>query len=200
VRCGFGERLIAALALAALSPLFLAVTAAVLLFDGPPVFFRQERFGRGGAPFNVFKFRTMLRNSEALQGRLQDRLGEKDRLFKLSRDPRVTRTGAFLRRTFLDELPQLLNVIRGEMRLIGPRPLPASDQSHYTQPAHAFRLKGMPGMTGLWQVSGRNERTFDEMCLLDAYYLCNRSRALDARILARTARLLARHAGLRGES
>lgn len=189
-RCGLFERVAAALALVVLSPLFCAIAALILLFDGPPVLFRQERYGKGGAPFTLFKFRTMLRHSESLHAKLQRRLGSKGRLFKLENDPRVTRFGGFLRRTFLDELPQLANVVRGEMRVIGPRPLPASDEGHYTQPCHALRLKGLPGMTGLWQVSGRNERTFDEMCLLDLYYLSNRSAALDVRIVWRTVCLL----------
>ena len=90
----------------------------------------------------------------------------------------------------VDELPQLVNVARGEMRFIGPRPLPASDQRHYTRPCHELRLKGVPGMTGLWQVAGRNERMFEEMCLLDYCYLCNRSAALDLRIIGRTLGLI----------
>jgi len=185
-RCGWGERLAAAALLAVLLPLFAAVAALVLLLEGRPVFFRQARFGVDGRPFTAFKFRTMMRRSEQLHARLQQKLGQEGRLFKLDRDPRVTRLGGWLRSTFVDELPQLLNVAKGEMRFVGPRPLPASDQAHYTQPYHALRLCGMPGITGLWQVSGRNDRTFDEMCLLDYYYLCNRSARLDARLLVRT--------------
>ena len=199
-RCGFMERVMAALALVALSPLFCAIAALILLFDGPPVLFRQERYGSDGEPFTLFKFRTMLRHSESLHARLQRRLGSEGRLFKLENDPRVTRFGGFLRRSFLDELPQLVNVVRGEMRFVGPRPLPASDEGHYTQPFHALRLRGLPGLTGLWQVSGRNERTFDEMCLLDYYYLSNRSAALDARIVWRTVCLLFKQIELESEA
>jgi lipopolysaccharide/colanic/teichoic acid biosynthesis glycosyltransferase len=197
LRGGLCERAAAALLLILLSPLLLAVFALVLLVDGWPAVFSQERFGVGGRPFTMFKFRTMIRHSESLHGSLQQRHGRQGKLFKLERDPRVTRTGAFLRRTFLDELPQLVNVARGEMRLVGPRPLPASDQGHYARPFHALRLGGLPGMTGLWQVSGRNARTFDEMCLLDAFYVRNRSPALDALILRRTVALLLQQVGVK---
>ena len=186
LRCGWLERATAAVALVLVSPLLFAIACAVVVFDGFPVFFRQERFGRDGAPFSLLKFRTMLRHSELLQGRLRQKGAGAAAPFKLARDPRVTRTGGFLRRTFLDELPQLVNVARGEMRWVGPRPLPASDAGCYRRPYHALRLKGMPGITGLWQVSGRNARTFDEMCLLDYYYVCRRSAALDVRIIGRT--------------
>ncbi len=196
-RCGWGERVAASVLFLLVLPVLLLVAAIVLLVEGRPVFFCQQRFGVKGRPFNVYKFRTMLRRSEDLHARLQQKLGHEGRLFKLERDPRVTRLGSVLRRSFLDELPQLLNVARGEMRFIGPRPLPASDQAHYTQAYHALRLEGMPGITGLWQVSGRNARTFDEMCLLDYYYLCNRSARLDLRILLLTVRTVLEEVGLK---
>ncbi len=198
-RCGVLERVTAVFLLVLLLPVFVALALLIYLFDGAPVLFRQERYGRDGVPFTMLKFRTMMRRSERLLERLQRTRGADDHLFKLERDPRVTRTGGFLRRTFLDELPQLVNVARGEMRFFGPRPLPASDQRHYTRPYHALRLKGMPGITGLWQVAGRNARTFDEMCLLDYYYLCNRSAALDLRIAGRTAWLVLKQVGLKRE-
>ena len=197
--CGFLERVAAVFLLVMLAPVFVALFVLIFLFDGAPVLFRQERYGRDGVPFTLLKFRTMMRRSERLLERLQRTRGTEGHLFKLERDPRVTRIGGFLRRTFLDELPQLVNVARGEMRFLGPRPLPASDQRHYTRPYHALRLKGMPGITGLWQVAGRNARTFDEMCLLDYYYLCNRSAALDLRVVARTAWLVLKQAGLKRE-
>jgi lipopolysaccharide/colanic/teichoic acid biosynthesis glycosyltransferase len=186
--------------LAALAPALLAVTLLVLGCDGWPAVFRQERFGRGGAPLPFFKFRTMRRRSESQHAELQRALGREGRLFKLERDPRVTRLGAVLRRTFIDELPQLVNVVRGEMRFVGPRPLPASDDGHYTQPYHALRLGGMPGMTGLWQVSGRDRLTFDELCLLDVYYLCNRSLRFDLWLAARTAVVIIKQAALKGKA
>lgn len=199
MRCGWGERAAAMALIALLAPVLAAVALLVLLFDGLPVIFRQERYGCAGTPFKLYKFRTMMRRSESLHGRLQRKLGREGRLFKLERDPRVTRLGNLLRRTFLDELPQLANVARGEMRFVGPRPLPASDQGHYTRPYHALRLKGMPGMTGLWQVAGRNTRTFDEMCLLDYYYLCHRSPAFDLWLAVRTVGVVLQQAGLKGE-
>jgi lipopolysaccharide/colanic/teichoic acid biosynthesis glycosyltransferase len=195
--CGWGERAAAVVMLALFAPVLLVVALLVRMFDGPPVLFRQERYGCHGAPFIVLKFRTMMRRSERLHAKLQRKLGMAGRLFKLERDPRVTRLGAVLRRTFIDELPQLVNVARGEMRFFGPRPLPASDRGHYTQPCHALRLEGMPGMTGLWQVSGRNRLTFDEMCLLDVYYLCNRSLRFDLWLAVRTAGVVFEQAGLK---
>ncbi len=199
-RCGWAERAMAFLLLLFFTPLFAIVAGLVLIFEGRPVLFRQERYGLDGVPFTVFKFRTMIRRSEHLHLKLQKKLGQGDRLFKLEHDPRVTRLGGFLRRTFLDELPQLMNVARGEMRFIGPRPLPASDQGHYTRPYHAQRLQGMPGITGLWQVAGRNERTFDEMCLLDCYYLCNRSIAFDLWLVGRTVRVILKEVCLKREA
>jgi len=194
------ERVLAGFLLIALLPLLGLIALLILVTDGPPVLFRQIRFGEDGRPFVFLKFRTMCRASEWLHAHLQHRQTEPGRLFKLENDPRVTRFGALLRNTFLDEFPQLLNVVRGEMRLVGPRPLPQSDQHHYTRPEHAMRLKGRPGMTGLWQVAGRNRRTFDEMCLLDLYYLGNRSVTLDLWVLGRTLILIAQQIGLGGKA
>lgn len=196
-RCGWAERLCALLIIICAAPLFLALSVLLLVIEGRPVFFRQERYGCGGRPFTLLKFRTMVRASEKLHQELQIGSESNGRLFKLHSDPRVTRTGRYLRRMFLDELPQLWNVARGEMRLVGPRPLPASDHGHYTRPYHALRLKGMPGITGLWQISGRNELTFDEMCLLDYYYLCNRTWRLDLEICWRTLLEIFEEAGLK---
>ena len=183
------SRLLALLLLLFLAPLLLLLSLLILIFDGRPVLFRQERYGQDGKPFRIVKFRTMLRRAPELHAELQAQKGQSDRPFKLADDPRVTRTGRFFRRWFLDELPQLWNIARGDMRFVGPRPLPASDQAHYTHPCHRLRLDGKPGLTGLWQVSGRNARTFDEMCLLDTYYLRNRTPALDLHILWRTLRV-----------
>ncbi|MDD4103182.1 MAG: sugar transferase [Kiritimatiellae bacterium] len=196
-RCGWSERLCALCVLLIAAPLLLLLALLVLLADGLPVFFRQERYGCGGRPFTLVKFRTMIRASEKLHPELQNGSESNGRLFKLQSDPRVTRTGRYLRRVFLDELPQLWNVVRGEMRFVGPRPLPASDQGHYTKPCHALRLKGAPGITGLWQISGRNALTFDEMCLLDYYYLCNRTLRLDLRICWQTVLEVYEESGLK---
>lgn len=185
----FPERAAALVLFVLLLPLFGALALVTLFCEGAPVFFRQSREGLDGVPFPLFKFRTMEPAAESVQAELADVVAP-DRTFKLQDDPRVTtHWGNFLRVSFLDELPQLLNIVRGEMRFCGPRPLPFSDRVHYTHEAHRLRLRGKPGLTGLWQIGGRNELTFDEMCLLDVYYLGNRSLQLDFWILAKTIRL-----------
>ena len=182
---GWCGRLLAAAALLLLAPLLLLAAIMIWLGDRGPVFFLQQRFGRSGRPFRIFKLRTMRPHAELQRGALVA-VARSGRPFKVEDDPRATRFGGWLRRHGLDELPQLLNVARGEMRLVGPRPLPEYEDWHYTEPWHPERLDGLPGVTGLWQVSGRNDRTFDEMCILDIWYLRNRSLALDLRILVRT--------------
>jgi len=183
------ERLLAALLLLCVSPVVLLAAVLVRLEDGGPVFFAQVRFGRNGRPFRLVKLRTMHPAAETQRSALAG-ASPAGRLFKVEADPRATRVGLWLRRRGLDELPQLLNVVRGEMRLVGPRPLPEYEDRHLTQTWHRARLDGQPGLTGLWQVSGRNERTFDEMCQLDLWYLRNRSVGLDLWILWRTLRVV----------
>jgi len=184
------DRLICLILILLLLPLFLLIMVVILLSDGPPVVFSQLRFGRDNYSFKIYKFRTMISRSEKLHFKLQERWEREGRLFKMDHDPRVTRFGGFLRRTFADELPQLFNVVLGDMRLIGARPLPASDDHHYERECQRLRQRGVPGVTGLWQVSGRNQLTFDQMCLLDYYYYCNRSLLLDLRILLKTIRMV----------
>jgi lipopolysaccharide/colanic/teichoic acid biosynthesis glycosyltransferase len=188
--CGRCERAIAFLLILAVSPVLLLVALAILLCDGAPVLFRQERTGLDNRPFTVLKFRTMVGSSRRQRESLA-RQAPADRTFKLGDDPRVTRLGAFLRTHFLDELPQLWNIARGEMRLFGPRPLPASDHGLYQRPGQSLRLLGLPGLSGIWQtVRDRNELTFDEMCLLDYYGLCHDSFRLQLRLLWKTIALL----------
>ncbi|PPS43423.1 sugar transferase [Chroococcidiopsis sp. TS-821] len=173
-----------------LSPLMLAIALVIFLDSPGPVFFRQERLGRGGKPFLIWKFRTMVVNAEQL---LQDleHLNESDGgiLFKMKDDPRVTRVGKFLRRTSLDELPQLFNIIQGHMSLVGPRPLQLRDCTlaiaEY-QNAFTKRLELLPGVTGLWQISGRSEVSFDYMLHLDAIYRDRWSLWLDLWIIWQT--------------
>ncbi|MBR4170845.1 MAG: sugar transferase [Kiritimatiellae bacterium] len=184
-RVSWMERGIAILLLLLLSPLFLLLSFAVLCQDGFPVFFRQQRTGFNGKPFVLYKFRTMSPRAESQQVEYCAK-ARKDRTFKLSDDPRVTRLGRFLRGVFLDELPQLVNIVKGEMRFCGPRPLPFTDHAHYSHAGQPLRLLGVPGLTGLWQIGGRNDLSFDEMCLLDYFYLCNRTLRLDSWILWRT--------------
>ena len=174
-----------ALGLLLLSPILLPVALLVKLDSPGPVLFRQARVGKGGKGFTVFKFRTMVQGAENIQEQLRASNQTADPWFKLRDDPRRTRVGKFLRRSSIDELPQLLNVLRGEMSLVGPRPGMPVEVAKY-QPWHMNRLQASPGMTGLWQVSGRSELTFDEMVLLDLYYIENWSLVLDFKILLRT--------------
>ncbi len=176
---------IALLGLVFLFPLLLLIALTIRLDSKGPVIFRQVRVGKGERLFSMFKFRSMRENAEEEQEKLMDQNEASGPLFKIRNDPRVTRVGRFLRRTSLDELPQFLNVLLGQMSLVGPRPAPLSEVQQY-QPWHKRRLEVSPGLTGLWQVSGRSELTFDEMVLLDLYYIENWSPGLDVQIILRT--------------
>ncbi len=175
----------ATLLLALLSPLLLALTLAVKLSSRGPVLYRSARPGMGGVPFNCLKFRTMRDDAECDQEDLE-LLNEADgALFKIRDDPRLTPVGRFLRRFSLDELPQLVNVVRGEMSLVGPRPLPSRDFARL-EDWHKKRYLVLPGITGLWQVSGRAELDFDDLVRLDFLYLERWSVFLDLTILLKT--------------
>jgi exopolysaccharide biosynthesis polyprenyl glycosylphosphotransferase len=167
------------------APIFGLIALAIRLDSPGPIFFRQERVGTNDHRFEIIKFRSMRSGAEEEQPHLEF-LNEADGpIFKIRDDPRITRVGRFLRRTSLDELPQLWNVLRGEMSLVGPRPPTPFEVEQY-QPWHKKRLAVPPGMTGLWQVSGRSELTFDEMVLLDLYYIEHWSPWMDVAILLRT--------------
>jgi lipopolysaccharide/colanic/teichoic acid biosynthesis glycosyltransferase len=173
-----------------LSPLLALIALAVLVDSGRPVLFRQVRLGRRLEEFAVLKFRTMKADatSDAHReyiARLASGEAEEEGLKKLTVDPRVTRVGRVLRRLSLDELPQLFNVLRGEMSLIGPRPALEYELEHYEE-RHFERFAVRPGMTGLWQVSGRNRLGFNEMLDLDVEYARTTSFLLDMKILAKT--------------
>lgn len=176
-----------------ISPLLLLVALAIKVDSRGPVFFRQARAGIDGEPFLVWKFRTMYVDAEARRAELGD-LNESDgHLFKLRSDPRVTRVGRLLRRFSVDELPQLFNVVSGDMSLVGPRPLPLTDSDYE---GHARRrLLVLPGITGLWQVTGRSDTTWDEATRLDLYYVENWSLSFDLLILARTAMVVLKGEG-----
>ena len=184
----------AAILLVLLSPLLLAITLAIRLDSAGPAIFRQRRFGRDLHPFTVNKFRTMRYGVPEDQHRdfvLRLISGEEPALeasrplYKMTEDPRVTRVGRLLRRSSLDELPQLWNVLRGEMSLVGPRPPIPYEVEQY--PAHWFARFGVkPGVTGLWQVSGRSDVTLEEMVALDVEYIRRRSLFLNIRIIVRT--------------
>lgn len=177
----------AGFAVIALSPVFLACALAVLIDDGWPIFYVQERVGKKGRKFPFFKFRTMVRNAE--------RMGAG---YEISQnDSRITRTGEFLRRWSLDELPQLFNVLRGEMSLVGPRPTLAYQVEKYDA-RQRRRLEVLPGLTGLAQVSGRNSLTWPQRIELDIFYIDNYSFALDLEIIFRTFGVLLNDDGIYG--
>jgi exopolysaccharide biosynthesis polyprenyl glycosylphosphotransferase len=167
------------------APVLLAVALAVRLTSSGPVLFRQTRLGKDGVPFEVLKFRSMVPGAESMLIDLTDRNEADGPLFKMRDDPRVTPVGKLLRRTSLDELPQLWNVVRGEMSLVGPRPaLPEEAQAW--SPELRSRLDVKPGITGMWQVNGRSSASFDDYVRLDLFYVDNWSLVTDLAILART--------------
>lgn len=190
------DRTAALLGLAVLSPLLLAIACAVRATSPGPVVFRQQRTGRDGKPFTMLKFRTMVVDAEERLDELVVRNEGAGPLFKLDDDPRVTRVGRVLRRTSLDELPQLVNVLLGHMSLVGPRPALPRETAQYSQWVWR-RLHVRPGLTGLWQVSGRSQLSWEESIRLDLQYVNTWSLRLDLRILLRTVRaVLARDGAL----
>lgn len=178
---------VAVLALVVLSSLFLAVAVAVRATDGGPVFFRQRRVGRNGEQFDMLNFRSMVVDAEQQLASLTALNESSGVLFKLRQDPRVTRVGRYLRRLSLDELPQLWNVLRGDMSLVGPRPPLPSEVARYESDVRR-RLLVRSGMTGLWQVSGRSELSWKDSVRLDLYYVDNWSMVSDLVIMAKTVR------------
>lgn len=174
-------------ALLCLSPLFLIIAMAIKITSPGPVFFKQNRSGLNGKPFVMYKFRSMINNAEMKKHELE-RLNEMSGpVFKVTNDPRVTKVGAFLRKTSLDELPQLLNVFRGEMSIVGPRPLPIDETLKFEDIAYRRRLSMKPGLTCLWQISGRNNVTdFEEWVRLDLEYIDNWSFWSDMKIVFKT--------------
>lgn len=178
---------LASVGLAFSLPVWLVIAAAIKLTSRGPVFFRQERVGRGGKTFTLLKFRTMVAHAEALLPELRAVNEADGPLFKLRRDPRVTRVGRKLRAWSLDELPQLINVLRGEMSLVGPRP-PLPEEVRQYERRHFGRLEVPPGITGLWQVRGRSDASFEEYVRLDIFYVENWSLAYDMYILLKTVR------------
>jgi exopolysaccharide biosynthesis polyprenyl glycosylphosphotransferase len=178
------DRIAAALGLALISPILAVIAIGIRLSDPGPVFFRQTRVGHDGRTFKVWKFRTMYVDAEERKATLEE-LNESDgMLFKMKHDPRIFAFGQKLRATSLDELPQLINVLKGEMSLVGPRPLPADDGDYLGDVRR--RLLVRPGITGLWQVSGRSDLSWDEAVRLDLYYVDNWSLTYDLSILWRT--------------
>lgn len=182
---------VAIVGLLSLAPFFIGIAIAIRLSSSGPAFFRQERVGLHGKVFKVWKFRTMIADAPQQQARLESENENTDGvLFKIRQDPRVIPIGHFLRRTSLDELPQLINVLRGEMSLVGPRPLPLRDISHF-ESWHHIRHQVLPGLTGLWQISGRSDlKSFDDAARLDLHYIDNWSLNLDLEILVATIKIV----------
>ncbi|MCX6981539.1 MAG: sugar transferase [Verrucomicrobia bacterium] len=181
------DRVIALVIIAAFSWLFVIIALAIKLTSKGPVIFRQARGGKNGRPFSMFKFRTMQTDAEMQREELQRFNVMSGPVFKVENDPRVTAVGRFLRKTSLDELPQLFNVLLGDMSLVGPRPLPMYEVERIEATAHRRRLSMKPGITCLWQISGRNNVTsFDRWVALDLEYIDNWSPLLDVRILLKT--------------
>jgi exopolysaccharide biosynthesis polyprenyl glycosylphosphotransferase len=175
----------ASIVLLVLSPLMVVIAVAIKLDSGGPVFFRQLRVGRHGKRFYMLKFRTMIPEAEALKDSLRDRNEAQEGLFKIGDDPRVTRVGGFLRKTVQDELPQLINVVKGEMSLVGPRPL-VIEEDRRIEGWHRQRLELMPGITGHWQILGPALVPLREMVAIDYLYVANWSLWTDIKIMLRT--------------
>jgi lipopolysaccharide/colanic/teichoic acid biosynthesis glycosyltransferase len=168
------------------APIFLALSAAIKATSRGPVFYSQEREGLGGRRFRIYKFRTMRLDAERQQATLRPYSEQDGPAFKMSRDPRITWLGRWLRRTSLDELPQFWNVLKGDMSLVGPRPLPTCE-SLQCAPWQRRRLTVVPGMTCIWQIWGRNTVPFEEWMRMDLQYVRRRSLGYDLRLLATTA-------------
>ncbi len=184
VKRGF-DLIVSALILVIGLPLWLAIAIAIKLESSGPVLYRDRRVGLNERGFDMLKFRTMRADAEAMQAQLEEENEAEGALFKIRDDPRVTRVGRLLRRFSIDEFPQLLNVLRGEMSLVGPRPLPVRDYE-LLEPWHRKRYLVLPGLTGLWQVAGRSSLGFDDLVRLDFYYLEHWSIWLDISILLKT--------------
>jgi exopolysaccharide biosynthesis polyprenyl glycosylphosphotransferase len=183
--------------IAVLSPLMLLIAAGIKLTSPGPALFTQERFGLNKRRFCMYKFRTMVADAEALQDELESFNEMSGAVFKIENDPRITPMGRFLRRSSLDELPQLFNVLTGKMSLVGPRPLPVRDVDRFAEPWLVRRFSVRPGLTCLWQVGGRNTLGFDDWMALDLHYIDSWSLWLDTQILLRTVPAVIRGTGAR---
>jgi exopolysaccharide biosynthesis polyprenyl glycosylphosphotransferase len=188
------DRCAAAFGLAVLSPLLLVIALIIKLSDNGPALFTQTRVGKGGETFKIYKFRTMVVNAEALLCDIREKNESDGVLFKIRRDPRITAIGARLRKSSLDELPQLINVLKGEMSLVGPRPALPEEAAVYADHVRR-RLIVKPGLTGMWQVNGRSELSWEESVRMDLRYVENWSFALDMQILWKTISVMLHGSG-----
>jgi exopolysaccharide biosynthesis polyprenyl glycosylphosphotransferase len=186
---------VSATMLAICLPVFLVIALAISLTSEGPVFFRQTRLGLGKREFQIYKFRTMVVNASEMLARLEHLNETGGPTFKLKNDPRITKVGAFLRKSSLDELPQLINVLIGDMSLVGPRPLPLRDYAGFSEDRHRRRFSVKPGITCLWQVMGRSGILFDEWMALDSQYIDQRTFWLDLKILIQTVPAVLRGSG-----
>jgi exopolysaccharide biosynthesis polyprenyl glycosylphosphotransferase len=191
---GLFDRLAAGAALLLLSPVLAMVALAIKVNDHGPALFKQVRVGKDGELFSVYKFRTMVVDAEARLAELMPANDFDGVLFKIRRDPRITAIGAKLRKYSIDEVPQLINVVRGEMSLVGPRPALPSEAAKYADHVHR-RLVVKPGITGMWQVNGRSDLSWEETVRLDLRYVENWSFALDLQILWKTVSVVLRGSG-----
>jgi exopolysaccharide biosynthesis polyprenyl glycosylphosphotransferase len=185
----------ATMGLIILFPVLACAVLAIRLTSRGPVLYAQDRYGLYRRRFRMYKLRTMIQDAEALQGSLEALNEATGPVFKIKDDPRITPVGRFLRRSSIDEIPQLLNVLRGDMSLVGPRPLPLRDVARFTEGALVRRFSVRPGLTGLWQISGRSELSFDRWIELDLQYIDRWSLALDAMILVKTVPAVLRGTG-----
>lgn len=181
--------IIALTAVILLSPLFLIIVIIIKIDSPGPAFFNQKRNGFKGKAFDMYKFRSMVSDAENRFNELEDKNEVSGYMFKIKNDPRITKVGKFLRKTSIDELPQLFNVIKGEMSIVGPRPPIGREVQKYNA-WHNLRLSVKPGITGLWQVSGRNAIGFEDMCRLDLKYIRERGFIYDLKIILKTVPVL----------
>ncbi|WP_241210956.1 sugar transferase [Halobacillus sp. BAB-2008] len=178
------------IALIVLSPFFLLISLLIKIEDPKgPVFFSQSRAGKNNKEFKMYKFRSMVSNAEELKEKLMDQNEAEGPVFKIKEDPRVTKVGKFIRRTSIDELPQLINILNGNMSLVGPRPPLPQEVAQYNS-YEMQRLKVVPGLTCYWQVSGRSNLSFEEWVNLDIKYICNRNLFLDLKLILKTVKVL----------
>jgi len=162
---------------------FLVIAIVIKAHDGGPVFFRQERSGKDGKPFRMIKFRSMKVGAESELDELRSQNEASGPIFKIKDDPRITKVGKFLRKTSIDELPQLFNILAGSMSFVGPRPALPDEVNHYKYESDKWRMKAKPGLTCIWQVSGRSKLPFAEQVEMDKYYVMHRNVLLDLKIL-----------------
>ena len=182
------------LALICLAPALTLVAIAIKLTSSGPIFFAQQRVGLGGKSFKMFKFRTMVVNAEELKATLAKQNEQTGPVFKMKNDPRITRVGAFLRKHSIDELPQIWNVLRGDMSIVGPRPAVPSEVEKYRH-WHARRVSVKPGLTCIWQVSGRNNISFEEWMRMDMRYIAMQSIWFDIKIILKTIKVVSKGDG-----